>query len=64
MIKGTDLEGEDVVTVLRKAFQDQNQGLFNNAAQSFNHEFYWNVSTVPIEPSLRSNSLRHDHHSA
>ena len=42
MIKGTELENEDVVTVLRKAFT-ANQILFNNAAQSYNHEFYWNV---------------------
>jgi hypothetical protein len=40
MIKGTELEGDDVVTILRKA-HNTNQGLFNNAAQSFNHEFYW-----------------------
>ena len=67
MIAGTDMEGADVVTILRKAygehfsyqtikqhFADQsllilfpllnsgtNQGLFNNAAQSWNHAFYW-----------------------
>jgi Fe-Mn family superoxide dismutase len=35
------LEGADVVTILRKA-HGNNQGLFNNAAQSFNHAFYWN----------------------
>lgn len=40
LIKGTELEGDDVVTILRKA-HNTNQGLFNNAAQSFNHEFYW-----------------------
>lgn len=66
MIAGTDMEGADVVTILRKAYgqfrnattklkhADQllltqlplldsgtNQGLFNNAAQSWNHAFYW-----------------------
>ena len=40
MITGTDLEGKDVVTILRSAY-GKNQGLFNNAAQSFNHAFYW-----------------------
>ena len=40
MVKGTDLEGKDVITVLRAAF-GKNQGLFNNAAQSYNHAFYW-----------------------
>ena len=41
MIAGTELEGSDVVTILRGAY-GKNQGLFNNAAQSFNHAFYWN----------------------
>jgi hypothetical protein len=36
MIAGTDMEKDDVVTVLRKT-HGKNQGLFNNAAQSFNH---------------------------
>lgn len=40
MIAGTEMEGDDVVTILRKA-HGKNQGLFNNAAQSFNHDFYW-----------------------
>jgi len=40
MIAGTELEGADVVTILRNAY-GKNQGLFNNAAQSFNHAFYW-----------------------
>lgn len=40
MIAGTDMEGADVITILRKA-HGTNQGLFNNAAQSFNHAFYW-----------------------
>ena len=40
MTAGTELEGADVVTILRDA-HGKNQGLFNNAAQSFNHAFYW-----------------------
>ena len=40
MIAGTELEGADVITILRKAY-GTNQGLFNNAAQSYNHAFYW-----------------------
>ena len=40
MIAGTDLEGKDVITILRAAY-GKNQGLFNNAAQSYNHAFYW-----------------------
>lgn len=57
MIKGTDMEENDVVTVLRKAFTT-NQVLFNNAAQSFNHEFYWNVSVSSyFSPQQTPNSL-------
>ena len=40
MIAGTDMEKDDVVTILRKAY-GTNQALFNNAAQSWNHAFYW-----------------------
>ena len=40
MVAGTELEGKDVITVLRAAY-GKNQGLFNNAAQSYNHAFYW-----------------------
>lgn len=40
MIAGTEMEGDDVVDIMKKAY-GSNQGLFNNAAQSFNHAFYW-----------------------
>lgn len=39
-IAGTELEGKDLITILRSAY-GKNQGLFNNAAQSYNHTFYW-----------------------
>lgn len=41
MIKGTKLEGKDLKTIILNSHKS-NQGLFNNAAQAFNHEFYWN----------------------
>lgn len=56
MIKGTDMEGDDVITILRKAHASNNQGLFNNAAQSFNHEFYWQ-SMKPNGGGLPSGKL-------
>ena len=40
LIAGTELENADVVTILRTAY-GTNQALFNNAAQSYNHAFYW-----------------------
>jgi Fe-Mn family superoxide dismutase len=41
MIKGTEMESWDLVQILRNA-HGRNQALFNNAAQSWNHAFYWN----------------------
>ena len=40
-VEGTDLADADLETVIAKA-RGSNQGLFNNAAQSWNHAFYWN----------------------
>ena len=44
MIKGTDLEGADLVTVMKNA-RGTAPVLFNNAAQSWNHDFYWKCMT-------------------
>lgn len=40
MTKGTDLENSSVEEIIMAA-KRSNQGLFNNAAQSYNHAFYW-----------------------
>jgi Fe-Mn family superoxide dismutase len=40
MIKGTELENAPLDRIIRSAF-GKNQGLFNNAGQVFNHDFYW-----------------------
>ena len=40
-VAGTDLENAPLEDVIRSA-RGQNQGLFNNSAQSWNHGFYWN----------------------
>jgi superoxide dismutase, Fe-Mn family len=37
-IKGTEFENADLVTIVKKS----QGGLFNNAAQVWNHTFYWN----------------------
>lgn len=39
-VEGTDMASDDLETVIGKA-RGSNQGLFNNAAQSWNHGFYW-----------------------
>ncbi|MBF0308446.1 MAG: superoxide dismutase [Fe] [Magnetococcales bacterium] len=38
LVKGTDLEGLSLEEVVRKS----SGGVFNNAAQVWNHTFYWN----------------------
>jgi superoxide dismutase, Fe-Mn family len=40
MLKGTPLENADIKTIIRESY-GKNAGLFNNAAQAYNHEFYW-----------------------
>lgn len=44
-IAGTDDEALSLEDLIRKAAKDGNQGLFNNAAQTWNHTFYWNSMT-------------------
>ncbi|MCO5054686.1 Fe-Mn family superoxide dismutase [Thermomonas sp.] len=38
MIEGTEFADHDLVSIIRKA----QGGMFNNAAQVWNHSFYWN----------------------
>ena len=50
-IGGTDLADADLETVIARS-RGTNQGLFNNAAQSWNHGFYWHsLSPAAIDPS-------------
>lgn len=41
-VEGTALEGQGLVDVIRKSWAEKNMGVFNNAAQIWNHTFYWN----------------------
>ncbi len=38
LIQGTDFEGKDLETIIKTS----EGGVFNNAAQVFNHTFFWN----------------------
>jgi Fe-Mn family superoxide dismutase len=38
LIKGTEFENQDLLAIVRKS----QGGMFNNAAQIWNHTFYWN----------------------
>lgn len=43
LLEGTDLAKEDLDSVIKTAANDASLGgLFNNAAQVWNHSFYWN----------------------
>ena len=42
LIAGTDLEKADLETIVRSAHQKGDKKLFNNAAQAWNHAFFWN----------------------
>ncbi|HEX2866864.1 MAG TPA: superoxide dismutase, partial [Ignavibacteriales bacterium] len=40
---GSDLQNADLETIIKKTYGDQSKtGLFNNAAQVWNHTFLWN----------------------
>ncbi|MGB2926729.1 MAG: superoxide dismutase [Limnothrix sp.] len=41
-VKGTDMESKSIEEVIKAAAADPSKsGLFNNAAQAWNHSFYW-----------------------
>jgi len=42
LIEGTDLAGETIEDIIKKTINDTDKaGIFNNAAQVWNHTFYW-----------------------
>jgi Fe-Mn family superoxide dismutase len=42
LIEGTDFANQDLETIIKKASKDASMsGIFNNAAQVWNHSFYW-----------------------
>lgn len=42
LIEGTEFANEDLETIIRKTVEDPSKvGIFNNAAQVWNHSFYW-----------------------
>ena len=59
LIKGTPFENEPLEVIIKKtAFEPSNVKLFNNAAQHFNHAFYWKCLTPngPVEMPLELKS--------
>ncbi|MFA5516778.1 MAG: superoxide dismutase [Desulfuromonadales bacterium] len=42
LLKGTDLEGQAIETIIKKTAGDSSKAaIFNNVAQVWNHTFYW-----------------------
>lgn len=41
-VAGSAYEGLDLIETIKKAHAEGNKGVFNNAAQHFNHSFFWN----------------------
>ena len=52
LIKGTDLEGKMAEDVIRATAKDPDETeIFNNAAQAWNHAFYWqSLSPIATKP--------------
>ena len=48
LIAGTELEGKPLEEIVAAANKEGKTGLFNNAAQAWNHDFYW-LSLVPAD---------------
>jgi len=55
LIKGTDLEKKKLEEIIKKT---TNKSIFNNAAQVFNHTFYWNsMSPKKLKPGKTTEIL-------
>ena len=51
-IKGTPLENASLEEIVKSARQSENKKLFNNAAQSWNHDFFWrSMAPKPAAPA-------------
>ncbi|OAB56604.1 superoxide dismutase [Leptolyngbya valderiana BDU 20041] len=41
-LEGSDYDGSDLEATIKKSWDKKDMGMFNNAAQIWNHTFYWN----------------------
>ena len=52
LIQGTEYEEKDLNTIIIDSFNQKNMPIFNNAAQHWNHSFFWNcMSPSGTQPS-------------
>jgi Fe-Mn family superoxide dismutase len=55
MIEGDpELEGSSLDEIVKNSYGGSNQDLFNNAAQSWNHDFYWKCMTPNYQTPSKS----------
>ena len=58
LIVGTPMQEMDLISIIRHcAGKEEFQALFNNAAQVFNHEFFWNSLTDRADNRTISDAL-------
>jgi len=58
MVAGTALEKENLETIIKKTALDADKkAIFNNAAQNFNHTFFWNSLQPAAEKSEPSTKM-------
>ncbi|MFA4942445.1 MAG: superoxide dismutase [Patescibacteria group bacterium] len=62
LISGTDLESKSLEEIIISSFnQAENVAIFNNAAQVYNHDFYWqSLSPQIVTPGLEMMALIND----
>ncbi len=53
-IAGSDYESTDLEEIVVKSNQEFNKPVFNNAAQHYNHTFFWNCMS-PDKPEISDN---------
>lgn len=42
LIKGTAWEEQSLIEIIKKSYEQREIAIYNNAAQHFNHSFFWN----------------------
>ncbi len=56
-IAGTAYDGMSLDAIIRAAHEASDTGIFNNAAQIWNHTFYWNCLRSPNDDNAPSGAL-------
>jgi Fe-Mn family superoxide dismutase len=62
LIAKTDLETKSLIEIIRATYNQPDQvAIFNNAAQVYNHDFYWqSLSSNPTQPNEALNQMIDD----